>query len=71
MFTWFPRPTPSTSNSSRKRSTTIGVTEFSFLESRRGTMCTLMELSTCQPVEYSVILRCRGRQCFAYSSTVC
>ncbi len=34
-------------------------------------MCTLMELSTCQSVECSVILRCRGRHCFAYSATVC
>jgi hypothetical protein len=34
-------------------------------------MCTLMELLTCQPVEYSVILRCRGRHCFVHSATVC
>ncbi len=49
MFTWFPRPTPSPSISSRNRSTTIGVTVFSFRDPRRGTMCTLIELSTCSP----------------------
>ncbi|CAM5352712.1 hypothetical protein STANM309S_03702 [Streptomyces tanashiensis] len=62
---------PAVSISSRNRSTTIGVTEFSFRDPRRGTMCTLIELSTCQPVEQSVKLRCRGRHCFEYSSTVC
>ncbi len=47
------------------------LTEFNFHDPRRGMMCTLTELSTCQPVEYSVILRCRGRRCLAYSATVC
>lgn len=46
-----PRPTPSFSISSRKRSTTVGVTEFSFRAPRRGTMWTLIELSACSPVE--------------------
>ncbi|KOG10712.1 MULTISPECIES: hypothetical protein [Streptomyces] len=47
------------------------MTEFGFRAPKRGTMCTFIELSTCSPVEQSVILRCRGRPCFAYSSTVC
>ncbi|MGV9894491.1 hypothetical protein [Streptomyces tendae] len=70
MLTWFPRPTPSASNASRKRSTTSGVTVFSFREPRRGKMCTLRELPTCSPVEYSVIFRCRDRHSLAYSATV-
>lgn len=70
MFTWFPRPTPSVSNSSKKRSTTIGVTELSFRDPRGGMMWTLMELSTSSPVEHSVIRRCWGRHCFTYSATV-
>jgi hypothetical protein len=66
-----PRPTPSASRSSRNRSTTIGVTDINFREPRRGTICTLMEMLTCSPVEYPVIRRCRRNHCLVNSATVC
>ncbi|WP_190160631.1 hypothetical protein [Streptomyces litmocidini] len=43
MFTWSPWSTPSFSISSRERSTTIGVIEFSFRAPGRGTMVSKQE----------------------------